>query len=189
MALMKSGQRLRIGDNSPEFNLTGVDEREYSLDDFKDKKALLVIFMCNHCPYVKAKIDAIKKLQEDFKDELQVVGINSNDPDDYPEDSFANMKKYAKEGKYNFIYFFDESQEVARAYGASCTPDPFLFKNENGEWRLYYHGRINNAMEPSDKVTSNDMHEAIRALLDDEEYDREVFPSIGCSIKWKKDGP
>jgi len=185
MVLTESGKKLGIGDAALEFNLPGVDGKNHSLGDFNDKKALLIIFMCNHCPYVKAKIDAIKKLQEDFKGNVQVVGISSNDPDYDSEDSFENMKKYAEEGNYNFIYLFDETQEVAKSYGASCTPDPFLFKNNDGKFELYFHGRINDQMEPSDEVTSNDMHEAIQILLEGKSFDNEVFPSIGCSIKWK----
>ncbi|MFH1593005.1 MAG: thioredoxin family protein [Candidatus Woesearchaeota archaeon] len=185
MVLTESGKKLKIGDRAPDFSLKGVDGNSYSLKDFRDKKAVLIIFMCNHCPYVKIKIDAIKKLQEDFKENIQVIGINSNDPEYDSEDSFENMKKYAKEGSYNFIYLFDEDQDIAKAYGASCTPDPFLFKNRDGGFELFYHGRINDGMEPGDEVKVNDMHGVIHTLIEGRSYDKEVFPSIGCSIKWK----
>ncbi|MEK6949270.1 MAG: thioredoxin family protein, partial [Nanoarchaeota archaeon] len=150
----------------------------------KDAKALLVIFMCNHCPYVKAKTEAIKNLQAKYKGKgLVVVGINSNDAADYPEDSFDGMVKTAKEKSFNFIYLIDETQEIAKAYGASCTPDPFLF---DAEKKLAYHGRLNNQMEPSDTPTEHDMDEAINAVLAGKKPKHDFLYSIGCSIKWKK---
>ena len=138
--------------------------------------------MCNHCPYVKAKIDYIINLTKDYKNKINIVGINSNNPEDFPEDSFENMKKISKEKNFNFIYLFDEIQGIAKAYGASCTPDPFLFDKEH---KLVYHGRINDQMEPDDKVTEHDMRKAIDLVLKNKKIDFQVFPSIGCSIKWK----
>mgnify|MGYP001599525346 FL=1 len=113
---------------------------------------------------------------------MQIIGINSNNPDYDKEDSFENMKVYAKKGNYNFIYLFDETQKTARKYGASCTPDPFLFSKNH---ELVYHGRINDAMEPNQKAKSEDMIRAIELTLSGRKIDFEIFPSIGCSIKWK----
>ena len=181
MVLLKSGNKLNLGDKAPSFNLPSTDGKNYSLEDFQGKP-LLVIFMCNHCPYVIAKLDYLIELARDYKERINIVGINSNNPEDYPEDSFENMKKLAEEKSFTFTYLFDETQSVAKEYGATCTPDPFLF-NDNG--KLVYHSRINNQMEPSDKVTEHDMKKAFDLVLEKKEIDFEVFPSIGCSIKWK----
>lgn len=180
MVLLESVMKLKTGDRAPHFKLKCIDGKFYSLDDFS-KKALLIIFICNHCPYVQAKIETIKKLANDFPD-ASIVGINSNDDINYPDDSFENMKKFAKEKKFNFIYLHDPTQDVARAYGASCTPDPFLFGSKR---RLIYHGRLNNAMEPGDKAAKHDMTDNIRKLLAGEKIEKSFVPSIGCSIKWK----
>lgn len=184
MVLTKSITMLKAGEKAPNFSLKGVDGRTHSLSGFKNTKALLIIFMCNHCPYVKAKIETIKNLQAKYKGQgLVVVGINSNDAADYPEDSFDGMVKTAKEKNFNFIYLIDETQQVAKAYGASCTPDPFLFDSEQ---KLVYHGRLNNQMEPNDAPAEHDMDEAIQAVIAGKKPKQEFLYSIGCSIKWKK---
>ncbi|MBD3209923.1 redoxin family protein [Candidatus Micrarchaeota archaeon] len=169
---------------APDFSLPGTDGKQYSLEDFKGKKALLVIFMCNHCPYVRPKMDYFVELQEKYGPEgLRVVGINSNNAEEYPEDSFEKMKEYAEKNNFNFPYLYDGSQEVARAYGAECTPDPFLF---DGDFRLKYHGRFDDAHgEPHSKGTSSEMENAIRDVLAGREVGVESLPSMGCSIKWK----
>lgn len=182
MVLTESNRQLELGSKASVFKLLGVDGKEHSLDEFS-VNPVLIIFMCNHCPYVIPKLDYIKKLQEDYKDKIVIIGINSNDPSDYPEDGFDNMKKISEEKGFNFLYLFDETQEVAKAYGASCTPDPFLF-NEKHE--LIYHGRINDQMEPYDSVSEHDMRKAFDCVLAGKEIDFEVSPSIGCSIKWKR---
>jgi len=182
MSLTPSEKMLQTGEKAPNFNLLGVDGKYYSLDSFEDKKLLLVVFMCNHCPYVIAKIKDLVRLQDKYREDLAIVGINSNDVDEYEEDSYENMKKFVKERGINFTYLFDETQETARIYGASCTPDPFLFdENRN----LVFHGRINDAMEPNEEVTDETMDEAISNLLDGVELISDFVPSIGCSIKWK----
>jgi peroxiredoxin len=184
MVLLKSLEKLKTGDKAPDFNLKGIGGKTYSLPDFKDAKALLIVFMCNHCPYVKAKIETIKALQAKFKDKgLIIVGINSNESDNYPEDSFEGMVKTAKEKNFNFVYLHDETQEVGKTYGASCTPDPFLFDSEQ---KLVYHGRFDNAMEPGQTATEFDMDEAIAAILAGKKPKHEFLFSIGCSIKWRK---
>ncbi len=180
---MQSLQKLKINGKAPDFNLKGVDGKYYSLQDFKDAKALLVVFMCNHCPYVKAKLETIKNLQAKYKDKgLILVGINSNESEDYPEDSYDGMVETAKANDFNFIYLHDESQEVAKAYGASCTPDPFLFDSKQ---ELVYHGRFDDALEPGQKATKFDMEEAIEAVLQGKKPKHEFLYSLGCSIKWK----
>ncbi|MCW8994478.1 MAG: thioredoxin family protein, partial [Psychromonas sp.] len=119
---------LKIGSPAPDFNLSGIDGKKYSLSSFKDKNAIIVIFSCNHCPYVQANEDRIKQIQKDYKDKgVEVIAINSNDDKGYPEDSFDNMKKRAAEKKFNFLYLRDDDQSVARAYDATHTPEIFLF--------------------------------------------------------------
>ena len=177
-----SPQVLRTGSSAPDFTLKGVDGRMHSLNDYKKKsKATLVVFICNHCPYVKARIGDIVALQSKFKpSELQVVGINSNDPN-YKDEGFDNMVAFAKDHRLNFPYLIDESQDVARAYGAVCTPDPFLFV----DGRLAFHGRINDALEPEARPTVQVMENNVRKLLKGERLEKDFDPSIGCSIKWK----
>ena len=110
--------------------------------------------MCNHCPYVKAKVDALNELYEKFGENIAIVGINSNDSTDYPEDSFDAMKETAKKKGFKFDYLVDETQEIAKKYGAMCTPDPFLFNKSKKQ--LVFHGRIDNAMKPDDTATEKD---------------------------------
>jgi len=181
--LLKSLEKLKTGDKAPDFSLKGTDGRTHSLADFKDAKALLIIFMCNHCPYVKAKQQTIIDLQEKYKDKgLVVVGINSNESENYPEDNFEGMVETAKEKGFNFVYLHDETQEVAKAYGGSCTPDPFLFDSEQ---KLVYHGRFDDALEPGQEPTTADMDNAVAAVLNGKKPEHEFLFSIGCSIKWK----
>lgn len=180
MVKTPSSQTLQTGQKAPDFSLKGVDGKKHSLQNF-NAKALLLVFMCNHCPYVHARLGDIIALQEKFKDSLQVVGINSNDPN-YEGEGFENMVRFAKEQKINFPYLFDETQNVARAYGAVCTPDPFLF--DTGK-KLVFHGRINDAMEPEQKPRTQVMEINVRKLLNGEKIEKTFDPSIGCSIKWK----
>ena len=182
MVLLESKVSLQTGDMAPDFELLGVDDKQHSLSNYKDYKGLLVIFMCNHCPYVKAKIDAIKEIHEKFKDRIALVGINSNDSTEYPDDSFENMKIIAQEKEIKFDYLVDGDQEIAKRYGAVCTPDPFLFDSER---KLVFHGRIDNAMKPEDTATEKTMIDNIQKFLDGEKIEKDFDPSIGCSIKWK----
>lgn len=182
MVLLESQIKLKSGDKAPDFDLIGIDDKRHSLSEFKRYDGLLVIFMCNHCPYVKAKIDAIRELQEKFGSKIAIIGINSNDPKDYPEDSFENMKKVAAEKGLKIQYLVDETQEVAKKYGAICTPDPFLFDKEH---KLVFHGRIDNAMKPDDVATEKTMINNIEKLLAGQKIAKDFDPSIGCSIKWK----
>ena len=183
MVLLESQVKLKTGDKAPEFELLGIDDKKHSLSDYKDYQGVLIIFMCNHCPYVKAKADAFNELYEKFGDKVAIVGINSNDSTDYPEDSFENMKKTAQEKGFKFDYLVDDSQEVAKKYGAMCTPDPFLFDKD---LKLVFHGRIDNAMKPDDSATEKTMINNIEKLLAGQKIEKDFDPSIGCSIKWKE---
>ena len=182
MVLLESKVSLQTGDMAPDFELLGIDDKQHSLSNYKDYKGLLVIFICNHCPYVKTKIDAIKEIHEKFKDRIALVGINSNDSTEYPDDSFENMKIIAQEKGIKFDYLVDGDQEIAKKYGAVCTPDPFLFDSER---KLVFHGRIDNAMKPEDTATEKTMISNIQKFLDGEKIEKDFDPSIGCSIKWK----
>lgn len=182
MVLLESQIKMTAGDSAPAFELMGIDDRMHSLDGYREYDALLVIFMCNHCPYVKAKIDAMKELHDIFKERVAIVGINSNDASKYPDDSFDSMKIMAAEKDIKFDYLVDSTQEVARAYGAICTPDPFLFDRDR---KLVFHGRIDNAMTPEETATEKTMASNISRLLNGERIEKEFDPSIGCSIKWK----
>ncbi len=186
MTLKKSTtEELQKGDLAPDFELKGTDGERKSLDSFKDKKALLVVFTCNHCPYAKAKMPVLNQIAEDYE-EVAVVGINSNDSENYPKDSFEKMQELVEKGKVDYdAYLRDESQEVARDYGAVCTPDPFLFKNDGGEFRLVYHGRLDDALDPEEEPDKHHMREVIEKVINREKVEKEFLPSQGCSIKWK----
>jgi peroxiredoxin len=178
-----SPKELRIGSRAIDFNLPGVDGKYYSLDMYKDKKILCVIFICNHCPYVIAVQQRINRIAKDYADRsFALVGINPNDEITYPEDSFENMKIRAKEMGYVFPYLRDEIQEIARAYDAVCTPDVYLYDQKR---ILRYRGRIDDNWKDETKVTRNELRMAIDKLLEDKEIDFPMIPSLGCSIKWK----
>lgn len=181
MAKTLSSQTLQKNDSAPSFRLMGTDDKFYSLKDF-GSKSLLIVFICNHCPYVKARIGDLVTLQSRFpKSDLQIIGINSNDPS-YQEEGFENMIKFSKENNLNFPYLIDDTQQIARSYGAVCTPDPFLFdQNRN----LVFHGKINDAMEPEMTPHVHVMENNIKRLLDGKSIEKDFDPSIGCSIKWK----
>jgi peroxiredoxin len=187
MVLKESDSTLDAGDVAPDFELRGTDGDTYGLDDFADNEALLVVFTCNHCPYAKAKFDLLNDLTAEY-DDVAVVGINPNDADEYPDDSFEAMQEYVEDGRVAYdAYLRDESQSVASAYGAVCTPDPFLFANEDGRFRLAYHGRLDDALNPDDEPTRFQIREAIDAILAGDDVDVDWQPSQGCSIKWTED--
>ncbi|MBI2656550.1 thioredoxin family protein [Candidatus Woesearchaeota archaeon] len=175
--------KLKIGDKAPDFSLPGVDGKAYSLSDFKAKKILVIVFMCNHCPYVQAYVERIKAIQSDFSVKgIQVVGINANDEVNYPDDSFEKMIEFNRQRKLNFPYLRDEDQKVATAYGAQCTPECFVF---NGERKLRYHGRIDDNYKDGNAVKTYDLRNAINALIHNQKVPIELAPAIGCSIKWR----
>ena len=177
-------QELKIGDVAPDFDLAGVDGNEHSLADFKDKKVVVVIFSCNHCPYVQAYEDRIISLQEEFKGkEVIFIAINSNDDRNYPEDSFDNMVKRAKKKGFNFLYLRDQSQNIARAYGASHTPQIFVFDERR---TLRYTGKIDDNWREPGKVRERYLRDAILALLEEKEIRNPETHAIGCTIKWAR---
>ncbi len=174
---------INIGTKAQDFDLPGTDGKNYSLDSFKDSKGLVVAFTCNHCPYAQAAWPLLTKLATDFQDKgVSFAGINPNDENQYPEDSFEVMKEKMTDWKINFPYLRDESQEVAKKYKAVCTPDVFVF-DENRQ--LYYHGRINDNWKEPEKVTKEELKEAIKSLIAGRPAPADQNPSMGCSIKWK----
>ncbi|MBZ0202364.1 MAG: thioredoxin family protein [Ignavibacteria bacterium] len=178
-----SPEILKLGSKAIPFNLKGVDYKYYSLDDFKDKKVLCIIFSCNHCPYVKAVEGRINEIAKQYSSEsFALVCINSNDEETHPEDSFDEMKKRAAEKAFVFPYLRDDTQETAMAYDAVCTPDIYLY-DENRI--LKYRGRIDDNWKDETKVTRKELQMAINRLLDNKEIDFEIIPNMGCSIKWK----
>lgn len=183
MALTHSNM-MELGTPAPNFNLPATDGKTYSLDDFSDARLLLVVFTCNHCPYAKAVEDRLIRIGRDYQPKgLAMVLINSNDTENYPDDSFENMKQRAEEKDYPFPYCFDETQEVAKVYKAACTPDPYLF---DADRKLIYRGRIDDNWQEPDKVTRTDLRDAIEAALAGQPVAEEQFSSMGCNIKWKE---
>jgi len=175
---------LQIGSPIPEFNLLSIDGKKYSLNFFKDKKALIIIFSCNHCPYVQAYENRIMAIQKDYEGKgVSVIAINSNDAIQYPEDSFEEMKKRTAFKKFNFVYLTDEDQSVAKNFDAAHTPEIFLF---NEERKLVYHGKIDDNWKEEQKVKTQYLRDALDELLSGKEISVPETFSIGCTIKWKK---
>ena len=174
-----------LGTKAPNFSLINVvSEQTVSLDTFVDKKALLVAFICRHCPYVKHVQQELAKIGRDYKDQdIGIVAISSNDPTAYPEDAPKSLKEQAEQLGFTFPYLFDESQDVARSYTAACTPDLFLFDESR---KLVYRGQLDDSRPGNNiPVTGKDLRSAIDAVLSDKEVDPNQKPSMGCSIKWK----
>lgn len=175
--------KLKMDSLIPGFSLTGVDNKTYSINDFSYKKILIVIFSCNHCPYVQAYEDRIMELQNEFeKDGMQIIALNSNDDIKYPDDSFDEMKRRAVAREFNFPYLRDETQEVAKAFGATHTPQIFLFDKSR---KLKYEGKIDDNWQEPSKVKSAYLKEAILEVLNNKEVSVPETFSIGCTIKWK----
>jgi len=173
---------LPIGSPAIDFRLKGIDGKTYSMKDFADKKAVVVIFSCNHCPYVQAYETRMVQLQQDYLPKgVTLVAINSNDETNYPEDSFPNMVKRAKERGFNFHYLRDETQEVARQYGGICTPHVFAFDQNRV---LQYKGRIDDSRYP-EQVKVHDLRNALDVILAGEKPTVNETRPFGCSIKWK----
>jgi peroxiredoxin len=176
-------EELRIGTKAIDFNLPSVDGKFYSLDSFKDKNVLCIIFSCNHCPYVKAVEDRINQIAKDYSNKsFALVAINPNDDSAYPEDSFDNMKKRAGEKGFVFPYLRDDTQEITKAYDAVCTPDIYLYDKNR---ILKYRGRIDDSWKDESKVTKKELRLAIECLLEDKEINFDTVHPMGCSIKWK----
>lgn len=173
-----------FGTRAPAFTLEGIDSREWTLTDCAGERGTLVMFICNHCPYVKA---VVERLVRDTR-ELVDYGVNSvaimpNDTDNYPEDSFENMQKFARQHDFPFPYLIDRSQDVARAYGAICTPDFFGY---NSDLELQYRGRLDaSKTEPAPAGARRDLFEAMKQVSETGRGPKDQIPSMGCSIKWR----
>jgi peroxiredoxin len=175
---------LPLGTKAPDFSLVNVDGKTVSLADFKDAPALLVIFMCNHCPFVKHLADPLARFTAEYLAKgVAVVGINSNDAANYPADSPEQMVAEAEARGYQFPYLYDDTQEVAKAYHAACTPDFFLFDRDR---KLVYRGQFDDSRPDSGiPVSGADLRAAIDAVLALKKLSENQRPSIGCNIKWK----
>jgi len=175
---------LSIGSKIPNFNSIGIDGKTYSLESFKDNKGLIIIFSCNHCPYVKhiraGFVDFVREYQPRG---VAIVAINSNDDSEHPDDSPEMMVIEAKQYGFTFPYLYDETQEIAKAYQAACTPDFFLFDNQGG---LVYRGQFDGS-RPGNNMPVNgaSLRAAVDAVLAGERVPTEQRPSIGCNIKWR----
>jgi peroxiredoxin len=182
--VMTPSQMLELGTRAPAFRLPDPEGNHISLTDSPDAKGYLVVFMCNHCPFVKHIRDELARLGRDCTQKgVMMVGINSNDYTKYPDDSPSRMKDEAETFGYTFPYLVDESQDVAKAYRAACTPDFFLFDQDR---RLAYRGQLDDSRpENRIEVTGADLRHAIDAIVAGKPVPAEQKPSIGCNIKWK----
>jgi len=169
---------------APDFSLPGTDGKTYTLDDVKGENGTLVMFICNHCPYVLAVLDRILRDARELQElGVGIVAISANDVDAYPQDSFENMAKLAQEQGFTFPYLYDESQDVARAYDAACTPDFFGF---NADMGLQYRGRLDaSRKEAGPADLRRDLFEAMKQVAETGKGPQDQVPSMGCSIKWK----
>lgn len=169
---------------APAFRLKNIDGKTLTFDDVKGEKGTVVMFICNHCPYVKAVIDRIvSDAAELQKAGIGVAAIMPNDTENYPDDSFENMQKFAKAHGFTFPYLIDETQDVARAYGAVCTPDIYGF---NAQGRLEYRGRVDSAAnKPADKNTVRELRDSMLQIAKTGQGPAQQSPSMGCSIKWR----
>ena len=182
MALLESTMQ-PLGTPAHDFLLCGVDSKTHSLKNYSKKTILVIIFMCNHCPYVKAVLKRIIDLQNEFLGRgVQFIGINPNDAIRHPDDSLENMKIIAKENNFSFPYLVDPSQETAKLYDAVCTPDLYVYGKDR---KLVYRGRIDDNWEHPKKVARSDLKLALENILTGQPVDNEQIPSMGCSIKWK----
>lgn len=183
MALTPSNM-LPLGTSAPDFSLPATDGKQYSLSSFKASKLLLVMFICNHCPFVKHVRQQLLALARDYQSRgVALVAISSNDIQAYPADNMENMKQETLTFGFSFPYLLDETQAVAMAYDAACTPDFFLF---DAERRLVYRGRLDASRPGSDiPVTGSELRNALDAALAAQPVSAEQLPSVGCNIKWK----
>jgi peroxiredoxin len=172
---------VKLGSDAPSFNLPDINGDNISLDFF-EAETLVVIFTCNHCPYAKAVEDRLVNLGNDYKGRTDFVLISSNDIENYPADSPEKMAEKAKDKNYPFPYLFDETQEIAKAYSAVCTPDIFLY---NKDRKLEYRGRLDDNWQNPQSVTREELKMAIDAVLSGNKIEFDQIPSMGCNIKWK----
>lgn len=175
-----------LGTVAPEFTLTDtVSGKTVSLSELKSDVATVIVFMCNHCPFVRHVIDQLVQTANDYMPKgVRFVAINANDAEQYPDDSPEQMKKFAEEKRFPFPYLFDSTQEVAKAYDAACTPDFYVF---DGELRCVYRGQFDDARPGNEvPVTGRDLRAALDCLLEGRPVPTDQKPSIGCNIKWKQ---
>lgn len=177
---------LPLGTTAPDFSLINVNGQTVSRSDFQDAKGLLVIFMCNHCPFVIHLADQLSQFARDYHDSgLAIVAISSNDVSNHPQDSPEQMVHEAETRGYIFPYLYDEEQQVAKAYHAACTPDFFLF---DGNHQLVYRGQFDSSRPDSGiPVTGEDLRQAVDAMLAGQPVSEDQKPSLGCNIKWKEE--
>jgi peroxiredoxin len=177
-----------LGSPCPDFRLPGVDGKSYARDDFAGSPVLVVMFICNHCPYVKAVEDRLIDLGRTYGPRgVQLVGVCSNDAADHPDDAFDRLAARWRERGYGFPYLHDETQDVARAFGAVCTPDIFVYdQGGDGVRPLAYRGRVDDSWKDETKVTRRELAGALDALLAGRRPSPEQRPSMGCSIKWRR---
>jgi peroxiredoxin len=183
--VMTASTMLQLGTSAEDFSLPDTKGNIVLLGDFKQAPALLIVFMCNHCPFVKHILSGLIGLVKEYQAKgVAVIGINSNDVANFPEDSPEMMAKATKEYDFPFPYLYDETQEVAKAYRAACTPDFFLFDKAQ---RLVYRGQMDDS-RPGNNIptTGADLRAAIDAVLAGEQVNAEQKPSVGCNIKWKQ---
>lgn len=184
MSEVLSTFQLSPGDAAPEFSLPDADGKMFSRAELVGSRGLLVVFACNHCPFVVHLADSLGNLARDIAGRgVNTVAIVSNDLEKYPQDGPVPMKRFAAEHRWEFPYLIDESQEVAKAHGAACTPDFFLF---TGEGKLFYAGQFDDSRPRSgQEAHGGDLREAVRRMLEGEEPLARPYPSSGCNIKWK----
>jgi peroxiredoxin len=180
---LKNSEMIKLGSDAPSFSLPDTDGNLISIENFTNSRALLVMFICNHCPYVKHVRDGLVSLANKYLENgVGIVGINSNDVDNYPDDSPEKMAEEVKKYGYRFPYLFDKAQEVAKSYRAACTPDFFLY-DENR--KLVYRGQMDDSRPVNGiPVTGNDLRKALDDLLSGNPITNEQKPSVGCNIKW-----
>lgn len=177
----------QVGDKATDFKLKNIDDKTFSLADKKDAKGFIVVFTCNHCPYAVKYEDRIVALNNKYaKLGYPVVAINPNDATAYPDDDLAHMKKRAKEKSFTFPYLVDDTQDIAKAYGATKTPHVFILKKENADLIVKYIGAIDDNTDDASAVTVKYVEQAIDALLADKPVTITSTKAIGCGVKWKK---
>ncbi len=181
---MTASTMLELGTKAPAFSLPDTEGNIVSLADFDEAQALLVVFMCNHCPFVKHILDRFLELAKEYQEKgVAVVGISSNDVESYPDDRPEMMAKVAREKGFTFPYLYDETQEVAKSYHAACTPDFFLF---DADRRLVYRGQMDDSRPGNrEPITGADLRAALDAVLAGRPVPARQRPSMGCNIKWK----
>lgn len=182
-----AGEGYKVGDKATDFDLKNVDEKNVSMVNYPDAKGFIIVFTCNHCPYAKMYEDRIIALNKMYASKgYPVIAINPNDPTNYPDDSYENMQKRAKEKKYSFPYLVDATQEIAAAYGAAKTPHIYILQKNQSDLTVKYIGAIDDNSSDASKVKVKYVEDALNELLTGKEVTTNFTKAIGCSIKWKE---